>query len=108
MVRAESRAKRIAVLCIALAILVPASIGFVEKLVLFILAVKKDQVAGFTIIPVTNYLIVTAGMLCLLIWAARHGMFRNIEKPKYDMLQREEELDRLDGYDWRHDDDAAP
>jgi hypothetical protein len=39
-------------------------------------------------------------MICLLVWATRNGMFRNIEKPKYDMLDREEELDRLEGRPW--------
>ncbi len=92
----ESRTKRIVIGCIAVAILGPASYGFIEKLYLFILAVKKDQLAGFTIVPIANYLIVTAGMVCLLLWATRHGMFRNIEKPKYDMLEREAELDALD------------
>jgi hypothetical protein len=96
----DSRLKQVVIACIALAILVPASIGFAEKLALFILAVKRDQIAGFTIIPVVNYLIVTAGMICLLLWATRQGMFRNIERPKYDMLEREEDLDRLEGRDW--------
>jgi nitrogen fixation-related uncharacterized protein len=93
-IRSDSRKKRIIVAIIAVAILLPASFGFIEKLILFILAVRQDQVAGFTIIPVANYLIVTTGMACLLIWATRHGMFRDIEKPKYDMLEREDELDR--------------
>ena len=93
-VRPESKFKTIAVCVIAVAILLPASVGFAEKLTLFFMAVRKDQVAGFTIVPIVNYLIVTAGMVCLLIWAARHGMFRDIEKPKYDMLDREAELDR--------------
>ncbi|MEK6645010.1 MAG: hypothetical protein AABZ08_14005 [Planctomycetota bacterium] len=92
----ESRSKRIAIACIAVAILVPASYGFAEKLILFIMAVKQDQLAGFTIVPIANYLIVTAGMMCLLIWATRHGMFRDIEKPKYDMLDREAELDDME------------
>lgn len=103
MIRIESRGKRIAVIIIAISILLPASVGFIEKLTLFIMAVKKDKIAGFTIIPVTNYFIVTAGMLCLLVWAACHGMFRNIEQPKYDMLEREEQLDRAEGRDWSHD-----
>jgi hypothetical protein len=40
------------------------------------------------------------GMLCMLAWAASNGMFRDIEKPKYDMLQREQELDERDGKPW--------
>ncbi len=89
----ESRGKRIFLIVFALAILAPAGYGFVEKLMLFVLAVKRDLIAGFTIVPVVNYLIVTAGMACLLVWAIINGMFRNIEAPKYHMLEQEEALD---------------
>jgi hypothetical protein len=92
----DSRKKTIVVVTIGVLILVPAAYGFVEKLMLFILAVKRDMIAGFTIIPVVNYLIVTAGMACLLVWAIAHGMFRRIEQPKYTMLDREAQIDRLD------------
>lgn len=92
----ESRGKRIFLVVFAFAILAPATYGFIEKLTLFILAVQKDQTAGFVVVPVVNYLIVTAGMVCLLGWAICHGMFRNIEQPKYDMLEREDELDRAE------------
>lgn len=89
----ESRGKRIFLIFFALAILAPAGYGFVEKLMLFILAVKRDMIAGFTIVPVVNYLIVTAGMACLLVWAVINGMFKNVEAPKYQMLEQEEALD---------------
>lgn len=89
----ESRGKRIFLILFALAILGPAAYGFVEKLMLFILAVKRDMIGGFTIVPVVNYLIVTAGMVCLLVWAVANGMFRNIEGPKYQMLEQEERLE---------------
>lgn len=90
----DSRGKRIFLAVFAFAILAPAAYGFAEKLTLFILAVRRDQVAGFVIVPVVNYLIVTLGMICLLVWAIAGGMFRNIEQPKYDMLEREERLDQ--------------
>lgn len=101
----ESRTKTIVVVTIGVLILLPAAYGFIEKLTLFILAVKRDLIAGFTIIPVVNYLIVTAGMACLLIWAVAHGMFRRIEQPKYTMLEREEEIDRLDASENRTGED---
>ncbi|MFO0973061.1 MAG: hypothetical protein U1A27_06445 [Phycisphaerae bacterium] len=99
-VRRAASLKSVVVGVIAVLILLPASYGFIEKLILFVQAVRKDQVAGFTIVPVTNYLIVTAGMACLLGWAIFNGMFRDIEKPKHDMLQREADLDRAEGRPW--------
>lgn len=89
----ESLTKRIVLWTIAILILLPASYGFAEKLMLFVLAVRRDLIGGITIVPVVNYLIVTAGMVCLLFWGVAHGMFRDIEKPKYDMLEREEKLE---------------
>lgn len=87
-------------LVMAVLILGPAAYGFVEKLMLFILAVRRDLIGGFTIVPVVIYLIVTAGMVCLLIWAIHGGMFRDVEKPKFDMLEREADLDRKAGRPW--------
>lgn len=95
-VSGESRGKRIFLWVFAVCILAPAGYGFVEKLMLFILAVKRDLIGAFTIVPVVNYLIVTAGMACLLAWAVANGMFRNLEGPKYDLLERERRLDLLD------------
>lgn len=78
-------------------ILIPGGYGFVEKFIQFArtLALGPDE-GGFTIIPIMNYLVVTAGMVCLLMWAVMHGMFRDIEKPKYTMLEREAQLDLRD------------
>jgi hypothetical protein len=89
----ESRAKLIVLWTIAILILIPAAYGFVEKLMLFVLAVRRDLIGGITIVPIVNYLIVTAGMVCLLVWGIAHGMFRNVEQPKYDMLEREARLE---------------
>ena len=44
--------------------------------------------------PIANYLLASLGFFCLLLWAAARGMFRDIERPKYDMLAQEEALDR--------------
>jgi len=94
----ESRGKRIFLWAFVICILGPAAYGFVEKLFLFILAVKRDLIGAFTIVPVVNYLIVTAGMVCLLVWAIANGMFRRLEGPKYEMLEREEKIDYRDAH----------
>jgi nitrogen fixation-related uncharacterized protein len=43
---------------------------------------------------VVNYLLASLGFFCLLMWAALNGMFRDLEQPKYNMLENERELDR--------------
>jgi hypothetical protein len=98
--RRDSWTKRIALAIIALCILVPGAYGFGEKLRQFILVLRTEEGAGFTLVPISNYFLVAAGMTCLLIWAIANGMFRRIEEPKYKLLENEEELDRRDGIDW--------
>ena len=90
----ESRGKRIALLIIAAVILIPGAYGFTEKLIQFFRTLGTDRGADFTLVPISNYLFVAAGMACMLVWAILHGMFRDIEAPKFDMLEQEEALER--------------
>lgn len=78
----------------AVAIVVPAAIGFGTKFVYFVRTLRTDASGSFAIVPMVNYLAVAAGFFCLLIWAAFRGMFRDIEGPKYTLLEREDRLDR--------------
>ncbi len=96
----DSRKKRTVLLLIAGLILIPGAYGFIEKLVQFIRALSIDRGVDFTLVPVSNYLFVAAGMACMLVWATLHGMFRDVEGPKFDMLEREQELDARDGRPW--------
>jgi len=96
----RSRAKTIFLWCIAIGIIGPGGIGFIDKFVQFLRTLAADEGGGFTIIPIMNYLLVTAGMTCLLVWAVVHGMFRDIEKPKHTMLETEEKLDAKEGIIW--------
>ncbi len=89
----SSRSKRYTVLGLAFLLLAPGAYGFTEKLVQFVRTLNTDNEAGFTIIPISNYFLIAGGMACMLFWAMSNGMFRDIEKPKYTMLQREAELD---------------
>lgn len=98
--RADSWPKRVALWIIALCILIPGGYGFAEKLRQFILTLQTQEGASFTIIPISNYFLIAAGMACLLVWAIANGMFRGIEEPKFRLLENEEELDRRDGIDW--------
>lgn len=87
------RLKRNVLIFMSIGILVPGGYGFIEKFIQFIRTLATDAEGGFTIIPITNYLIVGLGMTCLLVWATAQGMFRNVEEPKYTMLQQEEMLE---------------
>jgi NADH:ubiquinone oxidoreductase subunit 5 (subunit L)/multisubunit Na+/H+ antiporter MnhA subunit len=78
---------------LALAILVPSLWGFGSKFVEFIALYRSNEQGAFAIMPVLNYLLASSGFLMLFCWAVLQGMFRDIERPKYTMLENERRLD---------------
>ena len=74
-------------------ILIPCLIGFIIKFGELVALTKDPADGGFAITPVINYLLASAGFFFLLLWAALNGMFRDLERPKYLMLENERELD---------------
>lgn len=83
----------LAMLLMALAVLLPSLYGFGTKLLEFIALFRGDVDGAFAISPVLNYLLASLGFLCLFGWAAMHGMFRDVERPKFTMLENEARLD---------------
>lgn len=71
--------------------------GFGSKFIELVRLVTTDSVAAqegiFAVAPLANYVLASAGFLCLLLWAATQGMFTNIEKPKRTMLEINAKLD---------------
>jgi hypothetical protein len=96
----KSRGKTVVLWIIAVGIMVPGGVGFFDKLIQFFRTFASDEAGGFTLVPIMNYLLVAAGFICLLIWAVARGMFRDIEGPKYTMLEREARLERSEGRQW--------
>lgn len=74
-------------------ILIPSMLGFVMKFGELMLLTEGADDGGFAITPVINYLLASTGFFFLLLWAAINGMFRDLERPKYLMLENEWELD---------------
>lgn len=98
-----SRGHKILLWVFVLGLFVPGAVGFAEKFAIFVRMLYTAEQGGFTIVPVLTYLLVACGMLCLFAWAVTHGMFRDIERPKYDMLEREKELDHDEGIEWEQE-----
>jgi hypothetical protein len=95
MKRATSKLQARITLLLAVLILIPSGYGFVEKFIELIRVYRGESDGAFAVAPMMNYLFASLGFGCLLLWAAAHGMFRDIEGPKYDMLAQEEQLDRV-------------
>ena len=85
--------KGLVMLIMTLAVLLPSLYGFGTKLFEFIALFRGDVDGAFAISPVLNYLLASLGFLCLFLWAAMHGMFRDVERPKFTMLENEAWLD---------------
>jgi len=89
--------KDYAVSVMAVVILGFCFFGFGSKFVELVRLVTTDELAAtegiFAVAPLSNYLLASAGFLCLLGWAAAQGMFRNIEQPKHTMLDVDAKLD---------------
>lgn len=67
---------------------------FCLKLYEFVRTASSGDLPGFAFATVFGYFVVTAGFLCLALWAFLRGHYRDIEEPKYRLLERETELDR--------------
>jgi nitrogen fixation-related uncharacterized protein len=83
----------IVTLMLAVAILIPSMLGFVNKFFEFYNVVKGDADGAFALTPIVNYLLASLGFFFLLLWAIGHGMFHDIEAPKHTMLETERRLD---------------
>ena len=79
----------------AVLILIPSMLGFVMKFIELINMTQGEADGGFAITPVVNYLFASLGFFFLLLWAGVNGMFNDLEKPKYDMLETEKVLDAM-------------
>lgn len=95
--RAE-KTRDVVVTSLALIIFGFCSYGFGGKLLELIRLVRESDSAAaegvFAVAPLMNYLLASAGFLCLLGWAACHGMFHDIERPKQTMLEYDQMLDQ--------------
>jgi len=83
------------VVVLAFIILTPSFYGFLSKYgeLIHTLASEAPDEGAFAAAPILNYLFASGGFLMLFIWAALNGMFRNIEAPKFKMLENERMLD---------------
>lgn len=93
-----SRTQNIAVAIMGIVIIGFCAYGFITKFIEFVYLVTSDDPAAkegrFAVAPVVNYLLASLGFLCLMGWAAMHGMFHNIEQPGQDMLDLDAQLDQ--------------
>jgi len=76
----------------------PAMFGFGTKFYELVNVFRGDVSGAFAVTPIVNYLLAGAGFMMLFAWAAKNGMFRDIERAKYQMLENERRLDDGDSF----------
>jgi hypothetical protein len=77
-------------------VLVVSATAFVYKLTEFSMTVVRDGLEGFGIVAISVYLVGLVGLLMWNMWAYSKGYFRNIEQPKFRMLEMEAEYDKIE------------
>lgn len=71
-----------------------AGLAFVYKMAEFAMTMIEDDVAGFGAVTVVTYLLGMLPILFLTLWAVFSGRFRDVEAPKYRMLELHERIER--------------
>ncbi len=92
----DSRTMSVLVVGIAVA---AAGLTFMYKLYEFVAAAAEGYMPGILTASVLPYFFISTGFLFLAAWAWAGGHFKNIEKPKRDMLHQEEEYEKLERQD---------
>lgn len=85
--------RTIAIVGFAAAVLVFAGLGFVYKMSEFSATIIRDDVEGFGATAVAVYLTGVVPLFFLNMWAILTGRFRDIERPKYRVIELHEQLD---------------
>lgn len=82
----------------SIAMVLTAGSAFIFKLIEFFATATTSgpQALASFLIPVLNYLLVAAGFFCLFLWAYLSGQFRDLEAPKYRMLEMQRQIDRYE------------
>lgn len=83
----------IAVVGFASAVLIVAGMGFVYKMTEFSATIMREDIEGFGATAIAVYLTGVVPLLFLTLWAILSGRFRDIERPKYRVLELHDEIE---------------
>ena len=82
------------VFAFAIIVMVIAGGAFVYKMAEFAMTIVKDDVEGFGAVAVATYLIGMLPIIFVTLWAVLSGKFRDIERPKFRLLELDREIER--------------
>jgi nitrogen fixation-related uncharacterized protein len=91
----KPKPKNLAILIFQWAVIIIAGAGFTFKFVEYTISVfnNPSDIVNFAITPLIMYMCVAAGFLSLFLWTVIRGDYKDIERPKFRLFERELELD---------------
>lgn len=77
------------------AVILIAGSGFVFKFIEYTISVFQsgNDLVNFAITPLVMYMSVAIGFFLLFLWTVFRGDYKDIERPKYRLFERELEID---------------
>jgi hypothetical protein len=75
------------------AVVVIAGSAMVYKMTEFTMTIIKDDISGFGVVALAVYFTGMLPLLFLTLWGICAGHFRDIEGPKYRMLELDDEIE---------------
>ncbi len=82
-------------------IVIIAAIAFIYKVSQYGKTLLTGDIPGFAVVQMVTYFVAVVGFVLLLIWSFLKGHFKDVEGPKYRMMEREAELDRQEQLEGR-------
>jgi hypothetical protein len=87
----SARSWFLAVFCTTVVLVAGSAMTY--KLTEFVMTIVKDEITGFGVEALAVYVSGTLPLLFLTLWGVCAGHFRDIEKPKYRMLELDDEIE---------------
>jgi len=87
-------ARGLVVFGFAIAVMTVAGLGFAYKMAEFVVTITHDEIQGFGAVAVATYLIGMLPIVFLTLWGVLSGRFRDIERPKFRVLELDREIER--------------
>ena len=87
-------ARGLVVFVFAIVVMAVAGLGFVYKMAEFVVTITRDEIAGFGAVAVATYLIGMLPIVFLTLWGVLSGRFRDVERPKFRLLELDREIER--------------
>jgi hypothetical protein len=77
------------------AVIIIAGAGFVFKFIEYTISVfeSENELVNFAITPLVMYISVAIGFFLLFMWTVFRGDYKDIERPKFRLFERELEID---------------